>query len=140
MRTRMMLSVLSLAPVLALLGAGGCGETSYFEVAVSVSNTLSPADCLSKMNSCEVRVSGADSSSFSLGGNICVSPINYSLGKFQFTTEKDSGNMNFHVEIFDGNLRKLGQGDAAAAVKAGGIQTLMLTVMPDVAAFNCTAP
>ena len=132
MRTKVILSLLSLG----LLGAG-CGESSYFEVSVSVMNGLPFVDCVSKVSVCQVNVSGADSATFSLS-NICSGPTALNLGKFQYTTEKESGNVMFHLELRDGSGKKLGEGDASSPIKAGGIQPVNLVATPDVAAFACS--
>ena len=134
MRTKIILSVLSLS----LLGAAGCGQDSYFEVSVSVMNTLPFADCVSKVSSCEVNVSGADSAFFTLSSSVCMGPTGLSLGKFQFTTDKESGNVTFGLVLKDGSGKKLGEGSVSGPIKAGGIQPLNLVATPDLAAFACS--
>lgn len=123
--------------VALLIGAVGCGNPSFFEVAVIVNNdTTVRLDCLTGIETCQVAVSGAASDAFTLGNSTCSGIKHaFQLGQFQYGTDKDSGNVNFHVDIFDGNLKKLGQGDATGAIKKEGRQPVMLHVVPDPVAF-----
>ena len=124
-----------------LAGASGCGELSFMEVSVVVaSNTAVRSDCLFAINSCEVKVTGSENTNFTLGNNACVHPLNFTIGKFQFGTDSDSGNIAFHVDIFDGNLVKLGQGDGSDSIKAGGRKPVTVNVTPDAAAFAPSCP
>jgi hypothetical protein len=129
--------------VFAILGSltGACGQTSYFEVSVAVKNDV-PAvtpTCLFTISHCSVTVSGADSYHTGLLDKAChrSNPTDYSLGAFQYATDKDSGVVTFTVEIQDGNLKKLGDGTASGAIIPGGRQTLTVGIEPDAAAFNC---
>lgn len=139
MRNTILLSALSLG----LFGAvAGCGQTSYFEVNVQVKTTALGNDStcyLSTVNSCEVKVSGADSSGiFTLKQAACTQPGGSNIGKFQFATEKDSGSLSFHLELFDGNHKSppMGTGDASGPIKAGGRTVVTLEVTPQ-AGWTC---
>lgn len=123
---------------LTLLGgvAAGCGQTSYFEVTVNVS-TSDPkvtTACLFSVGYCVVTVSGAASDHFGLTDQACDKPASYNLGLFQFATDKDSGTVNFLVEIQDTNHKPAGQGTVSGPIKVGGRQTLTVAVTPDASA------
>lgn len=130
------------ALALALLAGGsGCGQLSFMEVAVVVrNNTGILPECLFTIDLCQVKVSGTESGDFTLGNFACTHPTNYQIAKFQYGTDESSGNIAFHVDIFDGNLKKLGQGDGSGAIKDGGRQPVTVDVVPDTAAFACNAP
>ncbi|MBC8133723.1 MAG: hypothetical protein H7X95_12135, partial [Deltaproteobacteria bacterium] len=74
-------------------GIAGCGETSYFEVAVVVDRNVTAVDqnCLFKIDSCEVSVMGAGGEKFFLKSGACHGPTGYNIGTFQYATDKDSG-------------------------------------------------
>jgi hypothetical protein len=130
-----------IAALVLLASAVGCGQTSFFDVTVTVNNTVSGVrlDCLYAIDSCEVTVSGKASDSFTLASKSCTHPTAFQVGVFQYGTGEDSGNVGFHVEIFDGNHRKLGQGDGpSTAIKAGGRQSVAVPVLPEAAAFAST--
>lgn len=114
---------------LGLLGAlAGCGETSYFEVSVAVANSAD-FNCLSMINTCQVNVIGAGGETFTLDSKACRMPLSYNIGLFQYATDKESGNVAFHVQIIDGNLNPLGQGDSEAKpIKPGGRQQATVTI------------
>ena len=128
-----------LVGALALLGgASGCGQLAFMEVEVRVMQTAQvDASCLYTIDRCEVRVSGAESDFFTLGNGACARQLNFKPD-FQFGTDEDSGNIAFHVDIFDGNGHKLGQGDGSGAIKEGGRQKVMVPITPDGAAFAAT--
>jgi hypothetical protein len=123
-----------------LAGAAGCGQLSFMEVTVRVDNTVAAVNssCLYSIDRCEVRVSGAESDFFTLGAGACVHRTVFDLAEFQFGTDESSGNISFHIEIFDANGNKLGQGDGAGAIKDGGRQPVIVPVAPDAAAFAAT--
>jgi hypothetical protein len=129
-------------PALILLASTlGCGQTSFFEVTVTVNNNVSGVrlDCLYAIDQCAVTVSGPVSDNFTLASRSCVHPTAFQLGSFQYGTGEDSGNIVFHVDIFDGNLHKLGQGDGpSTAIKAGGRTPVAVAVVPDASAFAAT--
>jgi hypothetical protein len=125
---------------LALLGAGaaGCGQTSFFEVTVQVKSDVTGVRqaCLSVVGSCEVTVSGAASEGpFTLAN--CDHVTSWTIGTFQYGTDAESGTVNFHIDMFDANLKKppLGSGDASGSIKAGGRQPVTLSVTPTLASF-----
>jgi hypothetical protein len=129
---------------LALLGGlTGCGETSYFEVSVYVENNVPGvnATCLFKLSQCEVTVRGAGGEEFFLDSKACHGPSGFNLGVFQYATDKDSGNVTFHVVLVanvDGMPTIVGTADSAAtAIKSGMRQQVSVTVRPDAAALKC---
>lgn len=122
---------------LALAGAAvsGCGQTSYFEVSLDI--TPDPgSSCLTRIYTCTVSVMGADSGYFNLDDRVCHAPTSTNLGLFQFSTEKDSGNVNFKVQIVNVDLKPLGAGTGSGAIKAGGRQAVQIHVTPDDAALT----
>lgn len=115
------------------LGAAGCGgQVSFFEVSVGLTG-ISQA-CAYAIASCDVTVSGAANDSFQLSDQVCNGRMSLQRGKFQYGTEAESGNVKFHVDVFNGNRKKLGAGEAEKAIVPGGRATLDLTVMADAAA------
>jgi hypothetical protein len=144
MRTK----IVFLALALSGGGAVGCGQTSYFEVTVTLPATVDT--CLQSMIfSCEVAVSGAASDSFTLPSDVCISPKQRQIGVFQYGTDKDSGNVAFHLDLFTGNrtvgpgsvsptnpVGPIASGDGSASIKAGMRQqvTVPLVASP---AFKC---
>lgn len=126
---------------LGLLGSAGCGQTSYFEVTVLAGSSVPPS-CLSTIDHCEVTASGAGSNGefFTLDSRACHMPLASSIGVFQYSTDKDSGNVAFHVDLVTlngGMLKVLASGDSAPTpVKSGGRQAVSVTT--DLAAgINC---
>jgi hypothetical protein len=128
--------------LLALLGLGalgattGCGQVSYFEVSVSLTG-LTPS-CSYAIASCEVTVSGAATDFFNLTSKVCDAQMTLNRGTFQYGTEAESGNVNFHLEIFNGNRDKLGMGDASKAIQPGGRAKVDLMAAADPAALTAT--
>lgn len=129
------------ALVFALLtGASGCGQLSFMEVTVRISSNVAAVDasCIYAVDQCEVRVSGAETDFFTLVNNACVHRTAFDIAEFQFGTDESSGNISFHVEIYDGNHNKLGQGDGSGPIKDGGRQPVIVPVAPDAVAFAAT--
>ncbi len=113
--------------LLATLGLGGCGQTSFFEVTVMVANVTTGPD-ISMINSCFVTVSGAAKDMFTL--NNCMHVVTGRVGVFEYGTEAESGSLTFHVDVFDGNQKMLGQGENSGMIKKGGHQTLTVAIAP----------
>ena len=129
-------SLLTLLGLGALAATSGCGEVSYFEVTVGLTG-LTPS-CAFAIASCEVTVTGAANDFFNLKSEVCDAKAMLSRGKFQYGTEAESGTVNFHMEIFNGNRIKLGQGDATGQIKAGGRTPVTMMVAADPAALTAT--
>lgn len=129
-----LLGVLCAGAVAATSSCGG--EVSFFEVNVTMSG-ITPA-CAYAVASCEVTVSGAASDSFTLKSSICDQRAALDRGRFQYGTEAGSGDVNFHIDVFNGNRVKLGSGDASKPIMKGGRVVLDLTVAIDSAALAST--
>ena len=129
MRKKALLTVLGLG---ALAATTSCGQVSFFEVAVTLTG-LTPS-CSYAIASCEVTVSGAAHDSFTLSSKVCDAQMTLNRGTFQYGTEAESGTVNFHLEIFNGNREKLGQGDASKAIQPGGRAKVDLMVVADAVA------
>lgn len=136
MRTTLKKSLLTLVGLGALTATSGCGEVSYFEVETTLTGLS--ASCAFAIASCEVTVTGAANDFFNLKREVCDAKAMLSRGKFQYGTDAESGTVNFHLEIFNGNRVKLGQGDASGTIKAGGRTPVSLTVAADPAALTAT--
>jgi hypothetical protein len=121
----------------ALAAASGCGgEVNFFEVNVTLTG-ISPA-CAYAVGSCEVTVSGAATDFFTLKNGVCDRREGVDRGRFQFGTEAGSGEVNFHIDVFNGNRVKLGSGDASKAIMKGGRAVVDLKAAMDPAALAAT--
>ena len=129
-------SLLTLVGLGALTATSGCGQISYFEVETTLSGLS--ASCAFAIASCEVTVTGAANDFFNLKREVCDAKAMLSRGKFQYGTEAESGNVSFHMEIFNGNRDKLGAGDTSGPIKPGGRTALTMTVNADPAALTST--
>lgn len=129
-------SLLTLLGLGALAASSGCGQISYFEVHVALTGLS--ASCSFAIASCEVTVTGAANDFFNLKSDVCDAKAMLDRGKFQYGTEAESGNVNFHLEIFNGNRVKLGQGDASGSIKPGARAMVELAVAADPAALTST--
>jgi hypothetical protein len=107
-------------------GLAGCGgQTSFFEVTVTVSNLVDRT----MIASCELTVSGAAKDGpFNLDN--CGHVTAPTIGIFQYGTDSESGTVSFHVDAFDGSRGKLGQGDSSGAIKKGGRTPISLAIAP----------
>ena len=129
-------ALLTLLGVSALGASTSCGQVSYFEVAVSLTG-LTPS-CSYAIASCEVKVTGAANDFFTLSSKVCDAQMTLNRGTFQYGTEAESGTVNFHIDIFNGNRDKLGQGDASKAIQPGGRAKVDLVATADAAALTAT--
>jgi hypothetical protein len=132
------LGVLLLLPALQ-----ACGQTSYFDVAVTIKQV--PGISVSNLRDidlCVATVSGAASDSFSLGTGTRVAcqqgmVQSFDLGLFQYGTDSDSGTVNFDVKIYKADHQTiLGEGMSGAAIKTGGRQTVAVEIVPDPTKFT----
>jgi len=121
----------------ALAATSGCGgEVSFFEVNVSLTGITRA--CAFAIASCEVTVTGAASDFFTLNSRMCDQRMALDRGTFQYGTEAGSGNVNFHIEVFNGNREKLGAGDAQKPIMKGGRVVMDLMAAIDPAALAST--
>ena len=133
--------------LLALPGLQACGQTSYFDVAVTIKQVPGvTVSSLRDIDLCVVSVSGAASDSFSLGTStrvLCQQNMvqSFDLGLFQYGTDADSGMVNFDVKIYMPNRTTvLGEGMGGAAIKSGGRQTVAVEIVPDPTKFTQLVP
>jgi hypothetical protein len=124
---------LGLALAGSLAGMAGCGQVSYFAVDVTIKNDVRESD-LAVIDTCEVIVSGAANDVFPL--QVCGPGQirSFYLGQFQYGTEKESGNVDFTVNLMR-NREKIGTGMGGGAIKAGGRVDVAIQVIPDPAGF-----
>jgi hypothetical protein len=100
-------------------------------VAVTIDPTVSSGN-LQQISVCEVMTSGAisDESDFTLNQSVCGSGTNFTnldkdsngdhvIGNFEYGTTKTSGQVHFHIILWDGSHKMLGQGDADGSVASG---------------------
>jgi hypothetical protein len=132
------LGILLLLPALQ-----ACGQTSYFDVAVSIRQVPGVSvSSLRDIDLCVATVSGAASDTFSLGTGtrvICQQGMvqSFDLGIFQYGTDSDSGTVTFDVKIYkQDHSTILGEGMGAAAIKTGGRQTVAVEIVPDPTKFT----
>jgi hypothetical protein len=127
---------------LLLGGLAACGQTSFFDVPVTIKQLPGiTVDSLRMINSCSVTTSGAASDTFPLDTGVCAfgQVMTYSLGIFQYGTTSDSGTVNFEVKIYaKDQATVLGTGTAGGAIKSGGRQTVPVEVVPDPTKFGST--
>jgi hypothetical protein len=133
----------ALGVLILLPGLQACGQTSYFDVALTVKQVPGvTVSSLRDIDLCVVSVSGAASETFSLGTStrvICQqgSVQSFDLGIFQYGTDSDSGVVNFDVKIYKpDHTTVLGEGMGGAAIKSGGRQTLAVEIVPDPTKFT----
>lgn len=127
---------------LLLAGLSACGQTSFFDVPVTIKQVPGiTIDSLRMINTCSVTTSGAAQDVFALDTGVCAfgQVMTYSLGTFQYGTTSDSGTVNFEVKIYAKDLTTvLGTGTAGAAIKSGGRQIVPVEVVPDPTKFGST--
>jgi hypothetical protein len=120
------------------MGLPACGQTSYFDVAVTIKqDPMVTTDKLFQIGSCVGSVTGATVDGFVL--RTCDNPpgvSGYDLGTFQYGTDKDSGTFTFTVMILDGFKQSLGTGSTTGQVKSGARTSLSLEIVPVPAAFK----
>jgi len=120
-----------------LVGLPACGQTSYFDVAVTIKqDPMVTTDKLFQIGSCVGSVSGATVDGFVLNTCSAGGVTGYDLGTFQYGTDKDSGTFTFTVMILDGFKQSLGTGSAMGQVKSGARTSLSLEIVPVPAAFK----
>jgi hypothetical protein len=101
---RRLLLVLGLAVV--SLGAAGCNEFHYHDIFVRYDSSMFFGATLStevsRVRTCHVYVTGADTQDFYIGGK-CTNGNSTDLGIFEFSTFADSGTLNFTIKTYVGN-------------------------------------
>jgi hypothetical protein len=137
-------SKLMVLGALALGTLMGCGQVSYFTVAVEVKDAPGrDKNKLSQVLSVEVIATGATSeeTSFLLTNFPRPQSYNYQtqsdgqllLARFQYGTTKESGNVDFDVYLRNGTNGPdgvIGNGKAGGNIKAGGNQDVTVMVTP----------
>ena len=130
---------------LAFSGLLGCGQVSYFSVDVEVNGaTGRDRNKLAQIISAEVIATGAISgeSSFLLDRFPKESGYNYGnplpdgqllLSRFQYETTKESGHVDFQIELHNGTNGPdgvIGSGSAGGDIKAGGTIDVTVKIEP----------
>jgi hypothetical protein len=111
-----------------LLGAAGCNEYHYYDVTVSLDNTLRSNTIMGGIQRCDVTIKkekGGIEDTFLLtrsnSDNGC--PLaDTSEGSFEYSTFKSSGSLSFTIAAYDDvNTKpecKIGEGEATIPAKA----------------------
>ena len=128
---------------LLLAGLSACGQANFVDVTVTIKKGVVAADKLTQIDRCNVTVSGAESDSFGLT-NCSDARAATSTLLFQYGSEKDSGTLNFVVDILSGidsnagptGRRKLGTGSGSGSIKSGSRATVSIEVVPDPAMYQ----
>lgn len=129
---------------LALSGLMGCGQISYFTVTVEVTgSTGNDKNKLGQVISTEVIATGAisDESIFLLDDFPRDTGYNYEklsdgqlmLARFQYGTTKESGSVDFQVNLHNGTNGPdgvIGSGHQSENIKAGGSTDVLVKVNP----------
>jgi hypothetical protein len=122
---------------IVLAGLPACGQTSYFDVAVTIKqDPMVTTTQLFQIASCIGSVTGATVDGFALQTCPPGGVTGYDLGIFQYGTDKDSGTFTFTVMILDGFKQSLGTGSTSGQVKSGARTSLSLEIVPVPAAFK----
>jgi hypothetical protein len=97
------------AIALALLGLAslaGCNNYKYFQIHVTFDPATLDSSQTGYISSCQVTVSGSESSSFRLRGDKCPPPSSsvapLDVGTFEYASFVDEGSLTFKVEAFTG--------------------------------------
>ena len=128
---------------LALTGFVGCGQVTYYSVIVEVKDSTGrDKNKLAQVISAEVTASGAisDEMIFLLDGFPKSNNYNYEktsdgqylLTRFQYGTTKESGRVDFKVDLHNGTNGAegvIGSGSGGGDIKVGA--TIDVTVMVD---------
>lgn len=137
-KKRNRLATALLALTLASAASAGCGQVSFFEVAVVADNSTAMlrTEKLFEVDRCEVLVSGAVTDGFTLSDCRNPSTEDWFLGTFQYGTESESGDVTFTIKLYNGVVKLLGQGAATAPIKKGGRQNIEVKVLLDATNFS----
>jgi hypothetical protein len=123
---RRLLLVLGLAA--ASLGAAGCNEYHYYDIELSYDSTMFSFSDISRVQTCHVYVTGADTKDFYLNGNCTNGSGQAKVGVFEFSTYADSGNLDFTIKVYAGfELADCLAGTGTKSIPA----TSMITTMDD---------
>jgi len=130
---------------LAFTGLFGCGQSSFFNVDVEVNgSTGRDRNKLTQIISAEVIATGAISGepSFLLDNFPKSASYNYGnplpdgqllVSRFQYETTKESGHVDFQIELHNGTNGPdgvIGSGSAGGDIKAGGTTTVTVKIEP----------
>ena len=117
---RSVVPALVLAAALPVVTAGCGGETSYFDVNVTVTGAQSTD--LTSVETCEIETSGASSSVFTLQncgrGRTMQDPQHF--GYFLYRTDADGGDVTFKATLFGSSRSVVGMSDAKSAAIVKG--------------------
>jgi hypothetical protein len=113
-----------------MLGSAGCSKNAtytYVDVHVSIDQQTISDTQLDSVFSCEFQVIGAEVSG-SMNLPCRSNQVPRDVGTFQWTSNASTGDLQFRVRVFDGNLVVLGEGTSEAVAVAHGkhLQTSVL--------------
>ncbi len=121
---RRLLLVLGLAA--ASLGAAGCNEYHYYDVRLSYDATMFSFSDISKVQTCHVYVTGADTKDFYLNGDCTNGSGRSDVGTFEFSTYADSGTLDFTIKVYAGfELQDCLAGTGTKSIPATATTTTM---------------
>ncbi len=135
MKTLRTLALLAL--VLLAFGAGACSSYSYYDLDLKWGTGFDPVK-IGSIVSCHLVVSGSASDDVTLDPAACKTATTGELGKIEYSTFADSGNITFTLNAFqypESNPNcKLGEGSttlqAGKAVRVPGTVTAVATTPP----------
>jgi hypothetical protein len=113
---------------LAALGAGGCKDFTYFDIAVMTDPTFQ----YGQIQNCHMSVSGVESHDFVINSNrASCPPTSPSLGIYEYSSLADSGQLTFTMKLYRKEAESpaclMGQGSVTATLPAP-MTTNMLTL------------
>ena len=115
-KLRSLLRLALIATVAATLPVAGCAKTTtyrYVDVAVTVDrSTVTIADLASMVVSCEMYVTGSETSS-PVVLQSCMPTKGFDIGTFEWTTTLDKGSLQFVVTLFALNRQPFAMGTSA---------------------------
>lgn len=126
-------------PILALALVAGCGGSStryaYFKVQVSMDPTTVDDDRRREIIGCGVRVTGAVTDSFNLPHPCTKGSVPYELGKFEYATTADKGELTFTISMTNIGRKTVatGSSDPVTILPDMTVDTVVVVKgMPDV--------
>jgi len=121
---------LSLLPL--VLASQGCSNYSYFDIDMKLGVDFNVV-AIGRIFSCHMFVTGAATDDFTLSYNTChtIDTGAREIGKIQYSTLADSGNLNFNLRLFErmeSEACQLGSGTTTLAIDSGKTVAGTLTV------------
>jgi len=113
--------------VLAALAGGGsaCSKAktySYFDVHVTIDPTTVTTTRLALITNCELQILGTGVDETKILG--CrENQVRYDVGRFEWTTDTEAGNVRFIVRVFDASMVLIGEGTTAMLPISPGKRT-----------------